>query len=123
MLHNFDPFLQYTGEYVPELQAFFANVTAATRGEPRQQRATTGRPRSPASTTCARCRSLSPESLAIYPKRIGTDRANPYFQPGAFSALGNGGLPVFSRQLVRELGAVGERAAQRNDLRRASSNS
>ena len=30
VLHNLDPFLQYTGEYVPELQAFFANLTAAT---------------------------------------------------------------------------------------------
>ena len=36
-----------------------------------------------------------PESLAIYTKRIGTNRANPYFQPGAFRALGNGGLQVF----------------------------
>ena len=34
---------------------------------------------------------LSPESLAVYTKRIGTNRANPYFQPGAFRALGNGG--------------------------------
>ena len=31
VLHNLDPFLQYLGEYVPELQAFFANFTAATQ--------------------------------------------------------------------------------------------
>ena len=30
VLHNLDPFLQYTGEYVPELQSLFANVTAAS---------------------------------------------------------------------------------------------
>ena len=39
---------------------------------------------------------FNPESLAIYPQRVGTNRANPYFQPGAFHALGNGGLQVFS---------------------------
>ncbi len=38
VLHNLDPFLQYLGEYVPELQAFFANVTAASRGDRQQQR-------------------------------------------------------------------------------------
>ncbi len=31
VLHNFDPFLQNLSEYVPELQAFFANLTAATQ--------------------------------------------------------------------------------------------
>src|SRR6201994_2543881 len=31
VLHNFDPFLQYLSEYVPEVQAFFANFTAATQ--------------------------------------------------------------------------------------------
>jgi hypothetical protein len=39
---------------------------------------------------------LNPESLAVYSERIGTDRANPYFKPGAFSALASGGLQVFS---------------------------
>ncbi len=39
---------------------------------------------------------FNPESLAVYPQRVGTNRANPYFQPGAFRALGNGGLQVFS---------------------------
>ncbi len=38
---------------------------------------------------------LSPESLAIYPSRIGTDRSNPYQHSGAFHSLASG-LPVFS---------------------------
>jgi hypothetical protein len=39
---------------------------------------------------------LGPESLAVYSQRIGTDRSNPYFKPGAFRSLGNGGLQVFN---------------------------
>jgi hypothetical protein len=38
---------------------------------------------------------LSPESLAIYPNRIGTDRANAYPLPGTYKSLASG-LPVFS---------------------------
>ena len=38
---------------------------------------------------------MSPESLAVYPARLGTDRANPYFKPGAFGSLASG-LQVFS---------------------------
>jgi len=37
---------------------------------------------------------LSPESLAIYPSRIGTNRANAYPLPGAFRSLASG-LSVF----------------------------
>jgi phospholipid/cholesterol/gamma-HCH transport system substrate-binding protein len=38
---------------------------------------------------------LTPESLAIYPNRIGTDRANAYPHSGAYGSLASG-LPVFS---------------------------
>src|SRR5690349_19935402 len=38
---------------------------------------------------------LGPESLALYPSRIGTYRSNPYFHGGALNSLGSG-LPVFS---------------------------
>jgi phospholipid/cholesterol/gamma-HCH transport system substrate-binding protein len=93
VLHNFDPLLQYAGEYVPEAQAFFANFTAATQAHTLNSNTGNQGPQQHYLRTMA---VLGPESLAIYPKRIGTDRANPYFQPGAFSALGNGGLQVFS---------------------------
>jgi ABC-type transporter Mla subunit MlaD len=92
VLHNLDPFLQYLGEYVPELQAFFANFTASTQAHG----ANTNTPGGPQLHYLRSMQVLGPESLAIYPQRIGTDRANPYFKPGAFRALGNGGLQVFS---------------------------
>jgi phospholipid/cholesterol/gamma-HCH transport system substrate-binding protein len=93
VLHNLDPFLQYTGEYVPEVQAFFANLTAAasSQGSNGSLSAREG-PKEHLLTTMA---VLSPESLAIYPSRIGTDRGNPYQQPGAMRTLPSG-LPVFS---------------------------
>jgi phospholipid/cholesterol/gamma-HCH transport system substrate-binding protein len=93
VLHNFDPFLQYAGEYVPEAQAFFANLTAASQAHIGNSNTGKGGPTQHYLRTM---QVLGPESLAIYPQRIGTDRSNPYFQPGAFNALGNGGLQVFS---------------------------
>jgi phospholipid/cholesterol/gamma-HCH transport system substrate-binding protein len=93
VLHNLDPFLQYAGEYVPELQAFFANFTAATQahglnGSTENQ--------GPQQHYLRSMQVFSPQSLAIYPQRIGVNRSNPYFKPGAFRFLGNGGLQVFS---------------------------
>ncbi len=38
---------------------------------------------------------ITPEGLAVYQQRIGTNRANAYPQPGAFRALATG-LSVFS---------------------------
>jgi phospholipid/cholesterol/gamma-HCH transport system substrate-binding protein len=93
VLHNLDPFLQSLGEYVPEAQAFFANLTAATEASGANGSTLNQGPKE------HYLRSMlvfNPESLAIYPQRVGTNRANPYFHPGAFHALGNGGLQVFS---------------------------
>ncbi len=93
VLHNLDPFLQYTGEYVPELQAFFANLTAATQASERASNVEgKGIPKEHLLTTMA---VLSPESLAIYPSRVGTNRSNAYPLPGSSSAIANG-LSVFS---------------------------
>ncbi len=92
VLHNLDPFLQYTGEYVPELQAFFANLTAATQGS--EKNANVPAKQGPKEHLLATMAVLSPESLAIYPSRIGTNRANAYPLPGAFRSLASG-LSVF----------------------------
>jgi virulence factor Mce-like protein len=92
ILHNFDPFLQYLGEYVPELQAFFANFTASTQAHG----GNTNTPGGPQQHYLRIMNVLNPESLAVYAKQPGTNRANPYFKPGAFSAIANGGLQVFS---------------------------
>jgi phospholipid/cholesterol/gamma-HCH transport system substrate-binding protein len=92
VLHNFDPFLQYTGEYVPEVQALFANLTAATEAHD------TNSDDSTAGVEQHYLRSmqaLAPQGLAVYSQRVGTDRANPYFKPGAFNSLA-GGLQAFS---------------------------
>ncbi len=91
VLHNLDPFLQYTGEYVPELQAFFANVTAASQASEKNSNLGGKGPKQHFLTAM---QTLSPESLAIYPSRIGTDRSNPYPKPGAYKSLATG-LSVF----------------------------
>ncbi|HEX5852126.1 MAG TPA: MlaD family protein [Solirubrobacteraceae bacterium] len=91
VLHNLDPLLQYSGEYVPELQAFFANLTAATQGSEKNANTEALGPKEHFLTTM---QVLSPESLAVYPSRIGVDRSNPYPHPGAFRSLASG-LPVF----------------------------
>ncbi len=93
VLHNFDPFLQYLSEYVPELQAFFANFTASTQAHG----GNTNTPGGPGQQHYLRVMNvLNPESLTIYSQRPGSNRGNPYFKPGAFRSIGNGGLQVFS---------------------------
>jgi virulence factor Mce-like protein len=92
VLHNFDPFLQYTGEYLPTVESFFANFTAASQAKTGNSNV----PGEPPKTHYLRAMQyLGPESLAVFPHRIGTNRANPYSFPGAFSLLASG-LSVFS---------------------------
>jgi phospholipid/cholesterol/gamma-HCH transport system substrate-binding protein len=91
-LRNFEPFLKFTGEYVPELQALFANATAATQAHDKNSDTTNGQ----IQHYLRALNTVSPEGLAVYSQRIGTNRGNPYFQPGAFRLLGSGGLQVFS---------------------------
>jgi phospholipid/cholesterol/gamma-HCH transport system substrate-binding protein len=92
VLHNLDPFLQYLGEYVPEVQAFFANVTAATQGSEKDANTNGVGPKEHYLSTM---QVLGPESLAIYPSRVGTNRANAYPKSGATLSLASG-LPVFN---------------------------
>jgi phospholipid/cholesterol/gamma-HCH transport system substrate-binding protein len=96
VLHNLDPFLQYTGEFVPELQAFFANLTAASQASLGNGNIEAiGNQKGPKEHYLTSMQVLSPESLAVYPNRIGTDRANAYPLPGTYKSLSSG-LPVFS---------------------------
>jgi phospholipid/cholesterol/gamma-HCH transport system substrate-binding protein len=93
VLHNLDPFLQYVGEYVPELQAFFANLTASSQANAGNSNIQFGKgPKQHLLTTMA---VLSPEALATYASRVGTDRTNAYPLPGTYHSLGSG-LPAFS---------------------------
>ena len=107
MLHNLDPFLQYLGEYVPEVQAFFANITAATQENEPSSDLPQGAPKQHLLTTMP---VLSPESLAIYPNRIGTNRGNAYPHSGAYSTLGERAAGVQLEHL-RGLGADGRPTA------------
>jgi len=91
VLHNLDPFLQYTGEYLPEVQSFFGNVTGATEASEHNSDIAGG-PKQHFLTTMP---VLTPESLTLYASRIGTDRSNAYPLPGIYRSLASG-LPVFS---------------------------
>jgi virulence factor Mce-like protein len=90
VLHNFNPFLEYLSEYVPELQALFANGTASTLTHERNKDVN-----GPQQHLIKVMNTLTPEGLSVYSKRIGTNRGNAYPQPGAFRALATG-LSVFS---------------------------
>ncbi len=91
VLHNLNPFFQYASEYVPELQALFANATAATQTHEKNKNILGG----PQQHVLKAMNELTPEGLSVYPQRIGTNRANAYPQPGAFRSLASG-LQVFS---------------------------
>jgi phospholipid/cholesterol/gamma-HCH transport system substrate-binding protein len=77
------PIVDYLGLHRRELTAFFANTPAAT-----QAKDTSGihylRTVNP----------LNPENLAVYPRRIGTNRPNAYAKSGNFTQLASG-MPVF----------------------------
>jgi phospholipid/cholesterol/gamma-HCH transport system substrate-binding protein len=92
VLHNFDPLLQYTDEYLPTVEAFFGNFAAASQG----RIVSSNVPGAPVKPHYLRAmQHLSTESLAVFPSRIGTNRSNAYSHSGAFSSLASG-LPVFS---------------------------
>jgi phospholipid/cholesterol/gamma-HCH transport system substrate-binding protein len=82
-MRQLTPILQFLGLYKPELTAFFANSVAATQ-------AVSGGGLHYLRTT----NPFNAENLAVYPRRIGTNRPNAYQKPGAFLQLSQG-LPVF----------------------------
>jgi hypothetical protein len=99
-LRNLNPFLDWVGLYKHEAAAFFALDTAATQA--------TGKVCATSVASCtAGSRSVhylrttnpvNPEALATYPKRIATNRSNPYFQPLGYNDLATG-LKVFGSYL------------------------
>jgi phospholipid/cholesterol/gamma-HCH transport system substrate-binding protein len=116
VLHNLNPFFQYLSQYVPELQALFANGTAATQTHEKNKNILGG----PQQHVLKVMNDITPEGLAVYGQRIGTNRANAYPQPGAFGSLA-GGLSVFSSASCAnsapslsgpELGTISEEAIE-----------
>src|SRR3954454_4329290 len=88
-IRQLNPILRYIGAYRDELRAFILNVTAITEATDRP-------PHAKDPVHYARgMSSLNPESLAAYPRRIGSHRSQPYPLPGATLDLGKGGIPSF----------------------------
>jgi phospholipid/cholesterol/gamma-HCH transport system substrate-binding protein len=109
-LRQLIPMLDFLGLYKRELTAFFANTVAATqayevRGDTKVHYLRTTNP-------------LNAENLAVYPRRIGSNRPNPYMLPGAMEKLPTGlevqedrhcgrGVPVISQVAEGLLGELG----------------
>jgi phospholipid/cholesterol/gamma-HCH transport system substrate-binding protein len=108
VLHNFNPFLAYASMYVPELEALFANATAAS-----QPAETNGNIRGRSLQHFLRIMNVfTPEGLSVYQQRIGTNRANAYPLPGTFNQLASG-LPVFdSRSCSDSAPALSEESSE-----------
>jgi phospholipid/cholesterol/gamma-HCH transport system substrate-binding protein len=76
-LRDVNPILRWLGIYKREIAAFFANDSSATQA--------TDRPPGAGGKTVHYLRTanpLNPENLAAYPRRIATNRSNPYVAPG-----------------------------------------
>jgi len=101
ILRRLDPFLReltpivdYLGLYRREITAFFGNDSAATQ-------AVGPGFGTPGSVHYLRVMNpLNPEIMTGYPNRLGTNRYNPYTEPGAYDRLAQGQpLPVFGSYL------------------------
>ena len=106
LLKQLNPLLNYLGSNRDELRAFFVNPPNATQ-------ATT-----PDGVHYLRTLNpMNPENLAVYPRRIGSNRPNPYMKPGAYRDIGRGGLKVYeSRQCGRPNPATDGADALSNQL-------
>jgi virulence factor Mce-like protein len=83
---SLNPFLDFVNDYLPELDGFVGNIVGATQATLLNGKAVThylrgGPP-------------LNPEGLSLYPRRLASNRSNPYRLPGAMLALLDG-LAVF----------------------------
>jgi phospholipid/cholesterol/gamma-HCH transport system substrate-binding protein len=99
LLANFDgplkqlnPILDGAGLYKNEIAAFFANSTAATQATAATQGSGV------AAHYLRTSNPLNPEILAQYPKRLSTNRSNPYPFPGDSSSLKTGLASFETRQ-------------------------
>jgi virulence factor Mce-like protein len=93
-LRDLTPIVDYLGLYRREIAAFFANDSAATQ-------AVGAGFASPAPLHYLRVMNpLNPEIMTGYQHRLGTNRYNPYTEPGAYDRLAQGQpLPVFGSYL------------------------
>lgn len=96
-LRNLQPVFSYLGLYKREIAAFFALDAASTQVTDIPPGST--RPLHYLRTT----NPLNPENLAAYPRRLPSNRSNPYTEPGGYDQLARG-LPVFGRYLCEAAG-------------------
>ena len=96
-LRNLQPVFSYLGLYKREIAGFFANDAASTQVTDIPPGSS--RPLHYLRTT----NPLNPENLAAYPRRLPSNRSNPYSEPGAYDQLSRG-LPVFGRYLCEIAG-------------------
>ena len=98
VLKQLNPILQYIGAYQDELNAFFPNTVGATQAA--------DVPAYAGNQRVHYLRTLNPfnvENLAVYPRRVGSNRTNSYPFPGQFLHLnellngGNGPLSYETR--------------------------
>jgi ABC-type transporter Mla subunit MlaD len=74
------PAVDFIGRYKRELTTFFANTAAATQAKTPGTNVHYLRTSNP----------LNPENLAVYPKRLPSNRPNPYRLPDAFDEIDRG---------------------------------
>ena len=83
-LKQLNPILSWLSEYRNEIRAFFSNAPAATQGT------------TPDGVHYLRTLNpQNPENLAVYPRRIGSNRTNPYMASRGYDNLDRGGLLSF----------------------------
>ena len=91
-LRDVQPIVDYLGLYKKEIAAFFALDAAATQVT-EIRRPAASKPVHYLRTT----NPVNPEVLAAYPKRLPTNRSNPYVEPGGYNQLAAG--PAGVRQV------------------------
>jgi phospholipid/cholesterol/gamma-HCH transport system substrate-binding protein len=84
-MRQLTPIFDFLGLYKNEITAFLANTPAATQAS------------DSGGHYLRTTNPLNAENLAVYPRRVGTNRPNPYTKPGVFRQL-NRGLPVFDNR-------------------------
>ncbi len=93
-LRDLTPIVDYLGVYRREIAAFFGNDSAVT------QAVGSGFATPQVIHYLRVMNPLNPEIMTGYPHRLGTNRYNPYTEPGAYDRLAQGQpLPVFGNYL------------------------
>jgi virulence factor Mce-like protein len=89
-LRNFTPIIDYLGLYRREISAFIVNDAAATQGTER------GFNEGSFLHYLRTANPVNPETMTGWPFRLGTNRSNPYTEPGGYEKLKTEGhLEVF----------------------------